>query len=95
MPGTLYSIRNAGYLYRFAFRPQGCPCGYYTDPRKECHCTPRQIQQYLSKISGPLLDRVDIQLEVPALNHRDLRDPSRGESSEAIQYRSLDRNLWA
>ncbi|MBU4148997.1 MAG: ATP-binding protein, partial [Candidatus Omnitrophica bacterium] len=38
----------------------GCPCGFLTDPKKECHCTPPRIQKYLSKISGPLLDRIDI-----------------------------------
>ena len=42
-----------------------CPCGYYTDPKKECHCTPRQILNYISRISGPLLDRIDIHVEVP------------------------------
>ena len=62
-----------------------CPCGYFTDPRKECHCTPRQIQNYLSKISGPLLDRIDIQLEVPAVNYRQLRDPAPAETSSAIR----------
>lgn len=45
--------------------PHGCPCGYYTDPGKECKCTPIQIQKYISKISGPLLDRIDIHIEVP------------------------------
>ena len=42
-----------------------CPCGYYTDPKRECRCTPKQIQNYLNKISGPLLDRIDIHVEVP------------------------------
>jgi len=42
-----------------------CPCGFLTDPKKECHCTPPRIQKYLSKISGPLLDRIDIHIEVP------------------------------
>jgi len=64
-----------------------CPCGYFTDPRKECHCTPRQIQNYLGKISGPLLDRIDIQLEVPAVNYRQLRDPAPAESSTEIRRR--------
>jgi len=64
-----------------------CPCGYFTDPRKECHCTPRQIQNYLGKISGPLLDRIDIQLEVPAVNYRQLRDPVSAESSAEIRRR--------
>jgi magnesium chelatase family protein len=66
-----------------------CPCGYLTDPRKECHCTPRQIQQYMSRISGPLLDRIDIQVEVPAVNYRDLRSPAEGEPSEAIRERVI------
>ena len=50
----------------------GCPCGYHTDPKKECHCTPRQIQNYISKISGPLLDRIDIHVEVPSVQYKDL-----------------------
>jgi magnesium chelatase family protein len=69
----------------FVCWPHGCPCGYLTDPRKECHCTPRQIQQYMSRISGPLLDRIDIQVEVPAVNYRDLRSPREGEPSAAIR----------
>jgi magnesium chelatase family protein len=66
-----------------------CPCGYLTDPRKECHCTPRQIQQYMSRISGPLLDRIDIQVEVPAVHYRDLRSPAEGEPSSAIRERVI------
>ena len=84
-PAARYANPNGAG--RFVFRPHGCPCGYYTDPRKECHCTPRQIQQYLSKISGPLLDRIDLQIEVPAVNYRELRDPADGESSAAIRER--------
>lgn len=64
-----------------------CPCGYFTDPKKECHCTPRQIQNYLSKISGPLLDRIDIHLEVPRLKLEHLTDKRHGESSEDIRAR--------
>ncbi|MFH1778796.1 MAG: ATP-binding protein [Candidatus Omnitrophota bacterium] len=70
--------------------PQGCPCGYFTDPKKECHCTPPQIQHYLSKVSGPLLDRIDIHLEVPSLRYKELFGKSRGEISEAIKER-VDR----
>ncbi len=66
---------------------QGCPCGYFTDPKRECHCTPPQIQRYLSKISGPLLDRIDIHLEVPRLKYENLADKRRGEPSEAIRER--------
>lgn len=67
--------------------PQGCPCGYLTDPKKECHCTPRQVQAYMGRISGPLLDRIDIQVEVPAVNYRDLRNPIEGEPSSTIRER--------
>jgi len=45
-----------------------CPCGYYTDPSKECTCAPPQIQKYMARISGPLLDRIDIHIEVPQLS---------------------------
>ena len=64
-----------------------CPCGYFTDPKRECHCTPLQIQHYLSKISGPLLDRIDIHLEVPRLGLANMTEKRRGESSEIIRRR--------
>ncbi len=67
-----------------------CPCGYFTDPKRECLCTPFQIQRYLSKISGPLLDRIDIHLEVPRLNLEHLTDKRRGEGSCEIRKR-VDR----
>jgi len=65
-----------------------CPCGFYTDPKKECHCTPNQIQRYISKISGPLLDRIDIHLEVPALPSAQLLEYSPSESSKTIKIRT-------
>ncbi|MDO8602817.1 MAG: YifB family Mg chelatase-like AAA ATPase [Candidatus Omnitrophota bacterium] len=64
-----------------------CPCGYLTDPKKECHCTPNQIQKYLSKVSGPLLDRIDIHIEVPSVKYKDLADENSGEKSEIIRER--------
>lgn len=64
-----------------------CPCGYFTDPKRECHCSPLQIQNYLTKISGPLLDRIDIHLEVPRLKLEHLTEKRRGESSEEIRKR--------
>jgi len=64
-----------------------CPCGYFTDPKKECNCTPYQIQRYLSKISGPLLDRIDIHLNVPRLKYNELSQKRSGESSEVIRLR--------
>jgi len=50
-----------------------CPCGYFNDRSRECHCTPMMIQRYVSKISGPLLDRIDIHIDVPSVNYRELR----------------------
>ena len=58
-----------------------------TDPKKECHCTPPRIQKYLSKISGPLLDRIDIHIEVPPVRYKELSDESVGEKSEKIKER--------
>jgi magnesium chelatase family protein len=64
-----------------------CPCGYYTDPSRECTCTFPQVHKYLGKISGPLLDRFDIHLEVPALRYQELTDPVEPENSIAIRER--------
>jgi len=61
-----------------------CPCGYYTDSRHECRCTPHQVTQYRARISGPLLDRIDIHLEVPAIQYRELADKRPGRSSEEM-----------
>ncbi len=64
-----------------------CPCGYYSDPNNECTCTIPQIQRYRSKISGPLMDRIDIHVEVPAVKYRDLASRDSGESSREIKRR--------
>jgi magnesium chelatase family protein len=64
-----------------------CRCGFYGDPTRECRCTPGQIQQYLGKISGPLLDRIDIHVEVPAVPFKELRGDGAAESSAAIRGR--------
>jgi magnesium chelatase family protein len=66
-----------------------CPCGYFGDPTRECHCTPPMIQRYVSKISGPLLDRVDIQIEVPAVKYKELRAPASSEDSASIRGRVI------
>jgi magnesium chelatase family protein len=66
---------------------QGCPCGFLGDPQKECVCTPLQIQRYRSKVSGPLLDRIDIQVEVPALRYQELASKDAGEPSATIRQR--------
>jgi magnesium chelatase family protein len=65
----------------------GCPCGFYTDTNRECTCTMPQILRYRSKISGPLMDRIDIHIEVPAVRYRDLTGEISGEDSEAIKGR--------
>ena len=64
-----------------------CPCGYYTDPAKECTCQAGEILRYLSRISGPLLDRIDLHIEVPAVKYRDLASREPGEISAAIRAR--------
>lgn len=64
-----------------------CPCGYFGHYSGKCHCTPDQIARYRSKISGPLLDRIDIQIEVPAVHQHDLLKKADGECSAQIQER--------
>lgn len=64
-----------------------CPCGYYNDPTHECHCTPGQVQKYINRISGPLLDRIDLQLELSPVPIEELQNTPRGESSEEIRKR--------
>jgi magnesium chelatase family protein len=62
-----------------------CPCGYRNDPRRECHCTIPQIERYMAKISGPLLDRIDIHIEVPAVPFKELSASQGGTSSTAMR----------
>lgn len=64
-----------------------CPCGYFGDPRRQCQCTYLQIQRYRTKISGPLLDRLDIHVEVPAVQYQELAQERAGESSEKVRRR--------
>jgi magnesium chelatase family protein len=66
-----------------------CPCGYTGDPSRECRCTVPQIQRYRSRISGPLLDRIDIHIDAPALRIDELRNSAPGESSEVIRKRCI------
>jgi magnesium chelatase family protein len=64
-----------------------CPCGYFTDPRKACRCNTTKIANYMGKISGPLLDRIDIHIEIPAIKYKDLTDTKDAEASSAIKER--------
>jgi magnesium chelatase family protein len=62
-----------------------CPCGYRADPKRACKCTPNQVDRYMSKISGPLLDRIDIHMDVPAVSHDDLLGKAVGTSSKTLR----------
>ncbi|HUI27774.1 MAG TPA: ATP-binding protein, partial [Candidatus Kryptonia bacterium] len=66
---------------------QECPCGFHGDPQKECTCNVLQVQRYRARISGPLLDRIDIQIEVPAVKYKELADRTAGEPSAALRTR--------
>ncbi|MGE5652729.1 MAG: YifB family Mg chelatase-like AAA ATPase, partial [Bacillota bacterium] len=73
-----------------------CPCGYYQDPVKPCSCADHQIRRYLSRISGPLLDRIDIHIEVPRVEYNDLENQQPAERSSVIRARvqkARDRQL--
>jgi magnesium chelatase family protein len=77
----------ARFVLAAAMNP--CPCGFFNDPSRDCTCTPPQIQRYVSKISGPLLDRIDIHIDMPAVKYRELRADASGEGSEQIRARVI------
>jgi magnesium chelatase family protein len=85
----------AAFMLAAAMNP--CPCGFWNDPTRECRCTPLQIQRYVGRISGPLLDRIDIHVDVPAVRFKELTAAGAdAESSEAIRARvtaARDRQL--
>ncbi|MFH1230807.1 MAG: ATP-binding protein, partial [Planctomycetota bacterium] len=81
------------------FSTYPCPDGFFGDPKHECHCTPRQIQNYRSKISGPLLDRIDIHIEVPSIAYKELASKAEGVSSaemrkEVIKTRQIQEKRF-
>lgn len=82
---TLSLSYPARFMLVSAMNP--CPCGYFGDPTHECSCTIPQIQRYRSRISGPLLDRIDIHVEVPAVKYKQLSGDAMGEKSETIRSR--------
>jgi magnesium chelatase family protein len=92
--GYVVIVRAAGAL-RFPARFQlvaaanPCPCGYLGDRRRECRCTPLEIRRYRSRLSGPLLDRIDLQLEVGAVPFADLARPLRAETSVEVRDRVM------
>ena len=64
-----------------------CPCGFLGDPKKDCNCTPLQVSRYRSRLSGPLMDRIDIHCDVPAVSFRDITGTGSGEASREIRAR--------
>jgi magnesium chelatase family protein len=77
----------ARFMLAAAMNP--CPCGYFNDKSRECQCTPPMMQRYVSRVSGPLLDRIDIHIEVPAVQYRELRAGQANEGSVEIRARVL------
>jgi magnesium chelatase family protein len=75
--------------FMFAAAMNPCPCGFFNDPTRECKCSPMQIQRYVSKISGPLLDRIDIHIDVPAVKISELSNHTPAESSALIRARVI------
>ena len=75
--------------FQFIASMNPCPCGYYGDPTHRCVCTPGQIQKYMNKISGPLLDRIDIQCEITPVPFKDISQAAPGEPSATIRERVI------
>jgi magnesium chelatase family protein len=66
-----------------------CPCGFYGDPKRQCTCGPHQVRNYLNRVSGPLMDRIDIQVEVPAVPFKELASDTAGPSSETVRQQVI------
>jgi magnesium chelatase family protein len=77
----------ARFMLAAAMNP--CPCGFFNDRSRECRCTPPMIQRYMQKISGPLMDRIDIHIDVPAVNYKEMRSSSEPEGSAQIRDRVM------
>ena len=75
----------AAFMLIAAMNP--CPCGHYGNVKRECRCSPAQVQKYRGRISGPLLDRIDIHVDVPAIDIQDLSGTTESESSELVRNR--------
>jgi magnesium chelatase family protein len=76
----------ASFMLAAAMNP--CPCGYWSDPTRECRCSPLQIQRYVGRISGPLLDRIDIHIDVPAVKFRELAGDALPETDSSAVIRA-------
>ena len=83
-----YSVEYpCSFMFVASMNP--CPCGYYGDPTHHCVCTPGQIQRYMSRISGPLMDRIDLHIEVPVVPFKELSNMKPGEPSSVIRERVI------
>jgi magnesium chelatase family protein len=97
----LVHIRRANYSVTYPSRfmlvvaMNPCPCGYRNDPLKDCHCSMGQIQRYMARLSGPLMDRIDIHIDVPSLRYEELADarPSGPPTAEVRDIVQLTRDL--
>jgi magnesium chelatase family protein len=90
--GRVTIARAAGSLtfparFQLVAASNPCPCGFLGDPRRECRCTPPEVHRYRGRLSGPLLDRIDLQIEVPPVPYRDLARTDGGEASAAVAAR--------
>ena len=83
--GTM--VFPANFVLVAAMNP--CPCGHFGNPKRECRCSPAQVERYRARISGPLLDRIDLHVEAPAVEFRELAEDAPAESSAAIRERVL------
>jgi magnesium chelatase family protein len=90
--GAITISRASGSLrfpsrFMLAAAANPCPCGYLGDTRRRCHCTPLMVKRYLDRVSGPLLDRIDLHVEVPAVKAEDLKGIPQGETSAVVKAR--------
>ena len=89
------TISRAAGTYNFSSRfllvcaLNPCPCGFFGDPVRQCRCSPRQVESYRAKISGPLLDRIDLHVEVPLVNYKQLTSDEQSESSATVRSRVM------
>ena len=78
----------AGFMLVASMNP--CPCGYYNHPEKQCVCTPNQIQKYLNRVSGPLMDRIDLHIEITPVSYDEISENKPSESSSTIRKRVIE-----
>lgn len=83
----LTRLSSSRRRFRYDYIPHACPCGYYGDPVRACTCSSAMVTKYQKRVSGPLLDRIDIHIQVPRVEYEKLSDARLGESSATIRAR--------